>query len=124
MFLFLKTYKKYAKSIKKRLLDYWAKLYRTNIKKGKQYGDLRKTIVILIANFELEQLKSKKLYQTRWKIMEEKLKIELTDLLEIDIIELPKVKRALENKRFKGFGRMDELFYQSKFGGKSNGRFR
>ncbi|MBR2290574.1 MAG: PD-(D/E)XK nuclease family transposase, partial [Clostridia bacterium] len=67
MFLFLKTYKKYAKSIKKRLLDYWAKLYRTNIKKGKQYGDLRKTIVILIANFELEQLKSKKLYQTRWK---------------------------------------------------------
>lgn len=49
-----------------------------------------------ISDFELDKTNEFEEYQTKWKIMEEKLKIELTDLLEIDIIELPKVRKALK----------------------------
>ena len=95
-------------NLDKRILDYWAKLYRTNSKRGKNYSELRKTIVILISRFELEKTKDYIQYQTRWKIMEEKLMIELTDLLEIDIIELPKVRKARKKGVFSGFGNLNE----------------
>lgn len=78
-------------NIEKRLLYYWSKLYAQQIKQGKDYEKLPKTIAILIANFELDQLKNIPKYYTKWQIREEEYhKIILTDRLELYIIELPK----------------------------------
>ena len=53
---------------------------------------LEKTIVILITNFKISNLEELE-YHSTWKIMETKAKkkIILTNKLEIDIIELPKI---------------------------------
>ena len=78
-------------NIEKRLLYYWSKLYTQQIKSGEKYKKLPKTIAILIANFELEQLKNIPKYYTKWQIREKEYqKIVLTDRLELYIIELPK----------------------------------
>lgn len=83
----------------KRLLFYWSKLYIQNIKSGNNYNELKRCIVILIADFELDDLSDIPQYITRWKIQEEKYgKHVLTDLLEICIIELPKAQKYNENK--------------------------
>ena len=74
-----------------RLLYYWGKMYTKNINKGEQYKELKRTIVIMIAGFELKELKEQG-YYTRWKLIEtENRKQILTDDIEIDIIELPKI---------------------------------
>ena len=80
--------------IEKRLLFYWSKLYTKNINKGQDYNSLCKTIVILIANFELDKLKNIPKFHTKWQIREEEYKnVILTELLEICIIELPKINK-------------------------------
>ena len=85
-------------NIYKRILYYWSKLYAQNIKQGKDYHELERCIVVLIADFELDDLKEIPQYITRWKIKEEKYgKHVLTDLLEICIIELPKMQKYSEN---------------------------
>lgn len=74
------------------MLYYWSRIYAKQLKKGQEYKELEKTIVILIANFEIEGLEDLK-YHTEWKIMDrETQKVILTDKLELHIIELPKVK--------------------------------
>lgn len=78
-------------TIIERLLFYWSRLYSRQIKSGNDYSVLQKTIVILIANFEINFLKDLE-YFTKWKIIEEKHRSTiLTDKFEICIIELPKV---------------------------------
>ena len=82
------------KNIEKRLLFYWSKLYIKNINQGQDYNKLCKTIVILIADFELDKLKNIPKFHTNWQIREEEYKnVILTDLLEICIIELPKINK-------------------------------
>ena len=89
--------------IEKRIMFYWSKLYSSEIYSGQDYNVLHRTIAILIANFELDNLKEIPKFHTKWQIREEKFrKIILTDTLEIHIIELPKlVKQLRENKRIK-----------------------
>lgn len=95
--------------IDKRILDYWAKMYRTSIRKGdKDYGKMRKTIVILIAAFNIDNLKGIEESQTRYKIMDEKHKKILTDVLELDIIELSKAKKEIEKGTFQSFGNLEK----------------
>lgn len=79
------------KDLVKRLLFYWSKEYIRIIKKGGKYSDLKRTILILIANFKIHNLRELG-FHTRWKIIEEKgRKIILTDDFELNIIEIPKV---------------------------------
>ena len=79
-------------NIIERILYYWSRLYTRQIKTGEDYSLLEKTIVILITDFKIENLEELD-YHSRWKIMEDKQgkKIILTQKLEIDIIELPKI---------------------------------
>lgn len=78
--------------IRERILYYWSKIYARQLKKGQKYRELEKTIVILIANFEIKGLEDLK-YHTEWKIMDkETQKVILTDKFELRIIELPKIK--------------------------------
>ena len=80
------------KNIIERILYYWSRLYSRQIKSGEDYKILQKAIVILITDFKLENLEELD-HHSRWKIMEDKQgkKIILTQKLEIDIIELPKI---------------------------------
>ena len=62
------------------------------MKKADKYTKLQRTIVVLIANFDIKKLKNMN-YHTKWKIIEEEhRKIILTDRLEFHIIMLNKAK--------------------------------
>ena len=88
--------------IEERILYYWTKLYTRTVLKGEIYEESKRTIAILIANFEIDNLKEIEKYHTKWKILETEIsKKVLTEKFEIDIIELPKAKKILENKRMK-----------------------
>lgn len=80
-------------AIIERILYYWSKIYSKQLKRGDTYSMLQKTIVILIADFNIDHLKGLE-YHTSWKIIEEKYrKTILTDKLEVRIIELPKIRK-------------------------------
>ena len=88
------------KNIEKRILFYWSKMYNMSIKSGEDYSTLKKGIVILISDYELDGLKNIEKYITKWNIREEEYqKIILTDVMEIYIIELPKFERYKEKTK-------------------------
>ena len=74
-----------------RILYYWSRIYGKNLKESDDYVKLKKTIGILIVNFEIKRLKGLK-YHSKWKIIEEdERQIILTEHLELHIIEIPKI---------------------------------
>ena len=82
-----------------RILYYWARIYAKNIKSGNDYIMLKKTIEVLIVNFEIEDFKALE-YHSRWKIIEEKYRKQiLTEDLEIHIIEMPKIYQIKKAER-------------------------
>ena len=81
------------KNIIKRLLYYWSKQYVKGIKEGEEYNKLKRTIVILIADFELEGL-GEVGFHSKWNMRElERREMILTTDIEIHIIEIPKMYR-------------------------------
>ena len=89
------------KNLLERILYYWAKIYTRNVKKKEDYIELKKTIEVLIVDFEIKQLKELG-YHSKWKIIEEKdRKLILTDDLEIHIIEINKIKNLTEKEKNK-----------------------
>ena len=44
------------RNIEKRILFYWSKLYIDSIKEGNDYNKLKKTIIVLILDYNLEKL--------------------------------------------------------------------
>lgn len=81
-----------SKSIIERILYYWSRLYSRQIRIGQDYNLLERTIIILITDFKIEGLEELE-YHSTWKIIETKgRKRILTEKLEIDIIELPKIE--------------------------------
>ena len=87
-------------NIEKRILDYWSRLYGSQLKVSNKYSDLRKTIVILIADYELGLLKDIEKIHTKWQIREEEyLEKVLTEDLEIHIISLPKARKKWKEEK-------------------------
>ena len=86
-------------NIIERMLYYWSKMYTKQIKAGGDYKKLEKTIVILIADFNIKGLEEVE-YHSTWKIIETNSvkKLILTDKFELDIIELSKIK-GRENEK-------------------------
>ena len=86
-------------NIIERMLYYWSKMYTKQIKSGDDYNKLEKTIVILIADFNIKGLEEVE-YHSTWKIIETNSvkKLILTDKFELDIIELLKIK-GRENEK-------------------------
>lgn len=81
-----------------RILYYWSKTYTRQLKAGYDYSSLEKTIIILIADFNVIGLESLQ-YHSCWKIFEDKYRnIILTESLEIHIIELPKIDKLYNEK--------------------------
>lgn len=86
-------------NIIKRFLFYWSKLYAEQLKQGENYRELKKTIGILIIDFELEELDNIEELGTKWQIRNSQNNKEvLTEDLELYIIEIPKAKRILEKE--------------------------
>ena len=87
-------------NIEQRLLYYWSKLYSSTIKIGDDYANSKRVVLIAILDYDLDLTKFSKEMQTQWMLREtknpEKL---LTDKLEIDIIELRKVKHEYEKNK-------------------------
>ena len=97
------------KNIEKRILFYWSKMYVQTLKVGEDYESLKRCIVILITDYDLEKLKEIPEYVTKWKIKEEKYsKLVLTNDLELYIISLEKAKNSTKNKE-------EELYNWLKF---------
>ena len=89
------------KNSKKRTLYYWAKKYTQGIQKGNDYKDLKRTICVLIADFEVEDLEELG-FHSKWKIIEEnERKKVLTDDFELHIIELTKIRKSKANGKDK-----------------------
>lgn len=70
-----------------RILYYWSRMYTKQIRAGEDYKKLEKTIVILIADFNIKGLEELA-YHSVWKIIETNSakKLILTEKFELDII--------------------------------------
>ena len=84
-------------NISERALFYWAKMYSSQLKKGEKYKNLKKTIQVLILDFELEELDSFKNAHAEHKIVDTRdSRVIVFKNLEIHIIELPKIMKYPE----------------------------
>jgi len=81
-----------------RFLFYWSRIYGSQLIKGDDYGKLNKVIGIIIIDYELDKTRKIKNLSTKWKITEVSAgkKLELTDVLELYIIEIPKARDILK----------------------------
>ena len=83
-----------------RLLYYFSRLYANEIKIGQDYDEGKKVVIIAIIDYDLEITKEIKKMCTKWQIREEENpKLILTETLEVDIIELSKVKEEYEKNK-------------------------
>lgn len=86
------------KNIEKRALYYVSRMYSRALKKSQDYADINKCIGIVFIDFKLEKLEEVPKYITKWNFREsEYRKIVLTDVIELYIIEMPKVKQYDKN---------------------------
>ncbi len=73
-------------------------MYSRNLKKSHDYSELTKCIGIVFIDFKLDNLKEIPKYITKWNLREKDYeKIILTDVLELYIIEMPKVEIYAKN---------------------------
>ncbi len=88
------------KDTAERFLYYWSRIYTSQLVKGDKYTKLNKVIGIIIIDYPLEKTKEIKQLSTKWKIREVTTgkEIELTDVLELYIIELPKVREIIKKE--------------------------
>lgn len=77
-----------------RLLFYFSRLYEMQLHKGDKYLSAKKIILIAIIDFDLDVTKAVKEMETQFKLFDKKHFLELTDKLEIDIIELRKARET------------------------------
>ena len=85
------------KNTEKRMLYYWAKAYEKQIHSSEQYKKLRKTIGIFILNYILN--KDEEDFLSEYGILKKHAngrEVQLTNDLELYIIELPKLEEKLE----------------------------
>ncbi|MCI8361888.1 MAG: Rpn family recombination-promoting nuclease/putative transposase [Clostridia bacterium] len=86
------------KDTAERFLYYWSRIYSSQLIKGDDYGKINKVIGIIIIDYEFDKTIKIEDLSTMWKITEVSKgeEIELTDVFELYIIELPKAKRIIE----------------------------
>ena len=76
-----------------RIMYYWAKLFSEEFKKSEKYDKLKRTIIILILNYQDNLISLIPKIYTTWHIREDDFsKIQLTNMLEFHIISLPKLE--------------------------------
>ena len=83
-----------------RFLYYWSRLYSGQLEKGQDYLELHKVIGIIIIDYNFKKTKGIDDISTKWKMKETSTgkNLELTDNLEMYIIEIPKARKILEKE--------------------------
>ena len=76
--------------IDQRILYYWARLYSEQLNKGKKYKELKKTISIVVMDFDW--FKDDERYYRSFQIRDTQTNELFSDLLEIHIMEVKKLK--------------------------------
>src|SRR5258706_6525426 len=80
-------------ALRERALYYWARLYVGQLQRGSAYADLRRCVVIWITNFnELPEPR----FHSIFGLLELHDTAPLTDHLELHLLELPKLREALD----------------------------
>lgn len=79
----------------KRSLYYWSKLYEEQLSEGEDYSELKRTVCINILNFKY--LKNDR-FHNGYRLKEIETQEELSDLLEIHFIEIPKLDKNSDEK--------------------------
>lgn len=89
------------KDTAERFLYYWSRIYSSQLIKGDDYAKINKVIGIIIIDYEFDKTRKIENLSTKWKIREVNTgkEIELTDVFELYIIEIPKAKRILEKDK-------------------------
>ena len=83
-----------------RLLYYWSRLYSKQMQRGEEYTKAKRVVIIAIVDFEIDITKELRRMETIWNIREkEKTEKVLTDLLEIRIINLRRVREAYQQDK-------------------------
>ena len=83
-----------------RLLYYATRLYSDQMKIGEDYGEVKRVVLVAIVDFEIGELKELDEMETKWKLIETKKREKiLTELLEINIINLRKALREYEKNK-------------------------
>ena len=78
-----------------RLLFYFSRLYASQIKRGDDYSEAKKVILIAIIDYPLELTQTISEMETVWRLCEiNHPSLVLTDSIEIRILELDKVKNT------------------------------
>jgi predicted transposase/invertase (TIGR01784 family) len=80
-------------ALRPRALYYWARLYVGQLQRGAAYTDLRRCVVIWITNFN-ELLRPR--FHSIFGLRDAEGGVPLTDHLELHLIELPKLREALD----------------------------
>ena len=87
-------------NLQERLLYYFSKLYYNEVKRGDDYKKAKRVVMIAILDYDLELTQEIKGMETKWNLREEKEKdLILTDKIEIDIIQLSKVREEYEKNK-------------------------
>ena len=79
----------------KRSLYYLSKMYEEQLSEGDDYSDLQKTICINILNFKYLKANN---YHTVYRMKELSTHEELTDVMEVHFIEIPKLPKETDEK--------------------------
>lgn len=79
----------------KRSLYYWSKLYEEQLGEGEDYSNLKRTVCINILNFKY--LKNDR-FHNGYRLKEINTNEELSDVIEIHFIEIPKLKDDSDEK--------------------------
>ena len=77
--------------LKKRLLYYTSRMFVEQIDKGQNYGKLTRAVSIMIVDFEFVRTDSA--FHHRYRLYDQKNKLEYSDALEINVLEIPKVQK-------------------------------
>ena len=81
-----------------RFLYYLADTYSRQLSSGEEYGEINKTISIVIIDHEIDKLKDFEKLDVKWQMRDNITGVNLlTDKFEMCIIELPKAKRLYGN---------------------------
>ena len=98
------------------MLYYWARQYVKNIKKSEKYSELKRTIGVLIANFELEELKEKG-FHSKWKVKDDDdggRKNSIDRPFRVSYNRVTKVASNDDKTKRQEFREMDALFGKSR----------
>jgi predicted transposase/invertase (TIGR01784 family) len=80
-------------NIEKRILHYWGRGYTRELKEGEDYSALPRQINIAITDFDVFKWRDRTKFHGIFHVLERDERVLFSDVLEIHVLELPKLRR-------------------------------